>query len=126
MNIFFTLYISASIPEIRNLLPFWLAKKAIALAKFTWALYSQWRHSTTPSTSAKTNGASKIKEESSHGLESLTAKTSERSGRDVNGGLDKSKGEGESDEGSSKDKDGASGGDGDGASKVRRRRGESK
>lgn len=116
----FLFLISASIPQICNLLPFWLAKKAIALAKYTWALYSQWRHSTTPSSSAKTDGA--IKEQPSHGLESLAAKTSERTGKHVNGGVDKSKGEGESDEGSSKDKDGASS-SGDGGSNVKHGRG---
>jgi hypothetical protein len=65
MCYFLPAYISASIPAIHNLLPFWLAKKTFALAKFTWALYFQWRHSTTPTNSARTDDASEIKEEQS-------------------------------------------------------------
>lgn len=123
---FFSSYASASIPALHNLLPFWLAKKVIALAKFAWALYSQWRHSTTPTNTTKTDGASKIKEEEpSQGPESSVAKTGERRGREVNGGVDRSEGEGESDEGSSKDKDSASRDGAGGASKVKRRRGKS-
>ena len=123
---------SASIPAIHNLLPFWLAKKTVALAKFTWALYSQWRHSTTPTNSAKNDDASEIKDERSSNhhrpSEGSAAKMGERkTGRGVNGGtgVEKRKEEGESDEGSSsKDKDGAAGRDGgDAAGKVRRRRG---
>lgn len=102
-----------------------MAKKVIAVAKFIWALYYQWRHSTPPpSNTAKTDGAIDVKEESSHDPESPGAKTktNEKPGRGVNGGRDKSGGESESDEGASKDKDGAAAG-GDGASKVKRRRG---
>ena len=117
----FLLYTTASIPKIHNLLPFWLAKKVIALAKYTWSLYCQWRHSTITPTNAKKD--STTKEESSH--EEPPAKTSKRTVRGVNGGLDKSKGDGELDEGSSKDEREGTSSD-DGTNKVKRRRGESK
>ena len=108
---------SASIPAVHNILPFWLAKKVFALAKYLWSLYWQWWHST--STKSETDIAT---EEKSH---ETSAKTSENTTEGVNRNVDEHKSGSGSDVESSKEaEDGASGGDGDGEeTKIRRRRG---
>ena len=85
----------------------------LALAKFTWALYSQWKNSTPTS---KSDSAEK---EQSGG--DTPAKTSEKTSEGVNGGIDEHKDGSKSDTVSSKERTASTGSD-DGT-KVKRRRG---
>ena len=88
----------------------------IALAKFSWSLFYQWRHSSPPSSKG---GES----ENSQSHDDVSAKSAEKPTECVNGGADEAKVSSESDVGVSKEKSESNGDvDVDGASTVKKRR----
>ena len=107
---------TASIPAVHNILPFWLAKKIFALAKYLWSLYWQWRYSTP--TKSETDSTT---EEQSH---ETSAKSSEKTTKGVNGNVDVHKSGSGSDVETAKEAEGGASSDGDReGTKARRRRG---
>ena len=94
-----------------------MAKKIFALAKYSWSIYCQWRHSS-PTESPKTDGT-----EEGESQRDASAKSSETRVEGVNGTANQHKSGSELDAGSSKERaSSTSGEDGEGT-KVKRRRG---